>query len=245
MTDPAPARTRVLVIEDEDPLRMALCDALRAEDFDVLEAIDGDTGLALALREDPDLVLLDIMLPRRDGFSVLRALRQDRLRALVLVLSARGEELDRVHGFEYGADDYLVKPVSMRELMARVRAVLARARGGVPGIPAPANKVRIGNAEVDFAAYCLVRSGKRIGLARRELDLLRYFLANEGEALDRTRILSEVWGPDESPTSRTIDTHILKLRKKLEIDPEAPRHFLTVHGVGYCFSRRGEDPNKR
>jgi two-component system alkaline phosphatase synthesis response regulator PhoP len=224
---------------------MALTDALRAEDFEVLEATEGETGLELALREDPDLVLLDIMLPRRDGFSVLRGLRQDRLRALVIVLSARGEELDRIHGFEYGADDYLVKPVSMRELLGRVHAALARARGEVPGIKEPANKVLIGNAEIDFAAYCLVRGGKRVGLARRELDLLRYFLANEGEALDRTRILSEVWGPDESPTSRTIDTHVLKLRKKIEIDPEAPRHLLTVHGVGYCFSRRGEDPSKR
>ncbi len=231
---------RVLVVEDEAPLRMALRDALGAEGFEVLEASDGESGLSLALREDPDLVLLDVMLPRRDGFAVLRALREDRLAAPVIVISARGEEWDRVQGFEYGADDYLVKPFSVRELLARARAVLARARGAVPGIEAPAGKVQVGEARIDFATYSLERDGRRLGLARRELDLLRYFLLHEGETLERSRILADVWGPDESPTSRTIDTHVLKLRKKLEADPESPRHLLTVHGVGYRFSRPGE-----
>jgi DNA-binding response OmpR family regulator len=236
------AGTRVLVIEDEAPLRMGLVDALQAEGFEVLEAADGETGLALALREDPDLILLDVMLPGRDGFSVLRALREDRLAAPVLILSARGEELDRVQDFEYGADDYLVKPVSARELVLRARAALQRARGAVPGVVENAGEVRVGAARIDFAAYTLVKGGKRVGLSRRELDLLRYFLAHENQALDRLRILSDVWGVDEAPTTRTIDMHVLKLRKKLEPDPERPRHLLTVHGVGYRFSARGEDP---
>ncbi|MEM7517425.1 MAG: response regulator transcription factor [Planctomycetota bacterium] len=232
-------RTRILVVEDEAPLRMALSDALRAEDFDVIEAADGDEGLQLALREDPDVILLDLMLPKRDGFSVLRSLREDRLEAPVLILSARGEEWDRIQGFEFGADDYVVKPFSTRELLMRIRALLRRHEGGVPGMAVPAGKLRFGEVEIDFAAYSLTRAGEKHGLSRRELDLLRFFLEHDGEALDRLRILSEVWGADEFPTTRTIDTHVLKLRKKIEAQPENPIHLVTVHGVGYRFSKTG------
>jgi two-component system response regulator VicR len=218
--------TRILVIEDEEPLRMALRDALRAEGFEVLEAADGERGCELALREGPELVLLDLMLPRRDGFSVLRAIREDRLASAVIILSARGEEWDRVQGFEYGADDYVVKPFSMRELLLRVRAALRRAEGGAPGLDLVQGKARFGAVEIDFAGYMVSNEGRRHGLSRKTLD--------------RLRVLSDVWGPDEDPTPRTIDTHVLKLRKKLERDPERPRHLLTVHGVGYRFTRRGE-----
>ena len=221
---------------------MALVDALDAEGFEVLEAGDGETGLELALEHGPDVVLLDLMLPRRDGFSVLRAIRRDRLTAPVLILSARGEEWDRVQGFEYGADDYVVKPFSMKELLLRVQAVLKRADGGAPGLELSAGKVAFGLVVVDFAAYSLTNGDERHGLSRRELDLLRYFLDHEGETLDRLRLLSDVWGPHESPTTRTIDTHVLKLRKKIEADPERPQHLLTVHGVGYRFSRKSEGP---
>jgi two-component system alkaline phosphatase synthesis response regulator PhoP len=230
---------RVLIVEDEAPLRLALGDALRGAGFTVLEAADGEEGLALALREAPDLVLLDLMLPRRDGFSVLRAMREDRLDSAVIILSARGEEWDRVQGFEYGADDYVVKPFSTRELLLRIRAVLRRADGDAPGVLVPSGKVRIGGVTVDFAGYCVERGGKREGLSRKELDLLRYFLAHAGQALDRKRLLDEVWGADEFPTTRTIDMHVLKLRKKLEDDPEAPRLIQTVHGVGYRFDPHG------
>ena len=235
---------RILVVEDEEPLRMALVDALRAESFDVLEAGDGEAGLELALQEGPDVILLDLMLPKRDGFSVLKALREDRLSSAVIILSARGEEWDRVQGFEYGADDYVVKPFSTRELLLRIQAVLARSNGATPGLRDEGGKVRIGDALVDFAAYKVTRPGsggrEHQGLSRRELDLLRTFLAHEGEVLDRGTLLDLVWGRDADPTVRTIDTHVLKLRKKLEPHPEAPRHILTVHGVGYRFSRRGE-----
>lgn len=231
---------RVLIVEDEDAIRLALGDALRAEGFEVLEAADGETGLALALREGPEIVLLDLMLPRKDGFSVLKALRQDRLQSAVIILSARGEEWDRVMGFEYGADDYVVKPFSMRELLLRMRAVLARAEGGAPGAESKDGKVRCGDAQVDFAAYTLERGGVRHGLSRKELDLLRFFLAHDGKVLSREKILDAVWGRDDFPTTRTIDMHVLKLRRKLEADPEQPRHLVTVHGVGYRFSRSGE-----
>jgi len=235
---------RVLVIEDEAPLRLALCDALRAEGFAVLEAADGEQGLALALSEAPEAILLDLMLPRRDGFAVLRALRQDRLSSAVVILSARGAEWDRVQGFEYGADDYVVKPFSTRELVLRLRAVLARSSGATPGLREEGARVRIGEAVVDFAAYTLERAGERHGLSRKELDLLRYFLAHEGAALDRGTLLDEVWGRDADPTARTVDTHVLKLRKKLEPEPDRPRFLVTVHGVGYRFDRgvdRGVD----
>ncbi len=232
--------TRVLVVEDEEILRMALVDALESEDFEVLEAADGERGLELALAEGPDVVLLDLMLPGRDGFSVLKAMREDRLTAAVLILSARGEEWDRVQGFEYGADDYLVKPFSTRELLLRIRAVLQRTGGVTPGVERTGGRARIGAATVDFAAYSLVREGKRHGLSRRELELLRYFLDHEGETLARERLLDDVWGAGAFPTTRTIDTHVLKLRKKLEPVPNEPRHIVTVHGVGYRFSRSGE-----
>jgi DNA-binding response OmpR family regulator len=233
--------TRILVIEDEATLRMALGDALRAQGFDVLEAADGELGLALALAQGPEVILLDLMLPKRDGFSVLRALREDRLGSAVIILSARGEEWDRVQGFEYGADDYVVKPFSMRELLLRVRAALKRADGVVPGLALAdaRGRTRFGAVEIDFAAYTLTNGRARHGLSRKELELLRYFLAHEGQTLDRLRLLSDVWGPEESPTTRTIDNHVLKLRKKLERDPEDPRHLVTVHGVGYRFSRDG------
>jgi DNA-binding response OmpR family regulator len=231
---------RVLVIEDEAPLRLALCDALRAEGFEVLEEHDGESGLRRALREAPDLVLLDLMLPGRDGFSVLKALREDRLSSAVIILSARGEEWDRVQGFEYGADDYVVKPFSMRELLMRIRAVHQRAEGATPGMPTGERKLRFGAVTVDFAAYTLERRGERHGLSRKELDLLRFFLAHDGRVLTRDAILDAVWGAGEFPTTRTIDMHVLKLRRKIENDPEAPRHIETVHGVGYRFRREPE-----
>jgi len=230
-------KTRILVVEDEDPLRLALCDALRAEGFDVLEAADGEAGLALALREGPDVVLLDLMLPKRDGYSVLRAIREDRLASAVIILSARGEEWDRVQGFEYGADDYVVKPFSTRELLLRLRAVLRRADGEAPGLARTDRKVRFGECEIDFAAYTVARSGARQGLSRQELGLLRVFLENPGKVLARETLLDLAWGRDEFPTTRTVDMHVLKLRKKIERDPEDPRHIVTVHGVGYRFER--------
>jgi DNA-binding response OmpR family regulator len=231
---------RVLVIEDEEPLRLALADALRSEGYEVLEAGDGRAGLELALAEGPDLVLLDLMLPGLDGLGVLRALREDRLEAAVIILSARGEEWDRVQGFEFGADDYVVKPFSTRELLGRMRAVLRRAEGSAPGLAAQGGKLRFGQVTVDFAGYSLEGPGGRQGLSRIELDLLRTFLSHEGRVLDRQRLLDLVWGRDAYPTPRTVDMHVLKLRRKLEPVPERPRHLLTVHGVGYKFVREAQ-----
>ncbi|MFT7667513.1 MAG: DNA-binding response OmpR family regulator [Planctomycetota bacterium] len=230
---------RILVIEDEEPLRAALCDALRAEGFIVLEAADGEQGLELALSEGPDLVLLDLMLPKLDGFQVLKRMRADRLASPVLILSARGEEWDRVQGFEVGADDYVVKPFSMRELLLRIRGHLRRVEGKTPGLER-GGLARFGEVVVDFAGYSLEHKGVPNGLSRKELDLLRYFLDHEGEVLERARLLDDVWGRDEFPTQRTVDMHVLKLRRKIELEPDKPKHLLTVHGVGYKFMRAGD-----
>ncbi len=234
---------RILIVEDEQPIRMAVADALRSEGFEVLEAADGEVGERTALREGVDLILLDVMLPKRDGFSVLRNLREDRLAVPIILLTARGEEFDRVQGFEYGADDYVVKPFSMSELLLRIRALLARSGGGAPGVDGIGDRVHFGTTEVDFAAFSVSCDGRQSGLSRRELELLQYFLRHEGETLDRLRLLSDVWGPDDDPTMRTVDQHVLKLRKKIEADPAAPKHLITVHGVGYRFSRTGMSPN--
>ena len=223
---------------------MALVDTLMSEGYDVLEAADGEAAVRIALVEDPDAVLLDLMLPKKDGFEVLRALREDRLTATVLILSARGEELDRIKGFEYGADDYVVKPFSTAEVLARLRAALARKGGSTPGVGEvqDVGSIRFGEVEVDFNAYSLVHSGERHGLSRREMDLLRYFLRHDGETLSRSHLVDEVWGPmpgtGEPPTTRTVDQHVMKLRKKIEVDAANPRHLATVHGVGYRFKKR-------
>lgn len=231
---------RILVVEDEEALRLALVDALVAEGYDVLEAADGEAALELALREGPDLVLLDLVLPGLDGLSVLRRLREDRLGAGVLILSARGEEWDRVRGLEIGADDYLVKPISIRELLLRVRALLARLDGEAPGLEGASARLTLGAARIDFAAHALERDGARTNLSRIELDLLRCLLAHEGQVVSRARILGAVWGAGAAPSERTIDMHVMKLRRKLEPDPERPRFLTTVHGVGYRLTRRGE-----
>jgi len=233
---------RILVIEDDPTLRMTVRDRLRAEGFEVLEAADGETGEALALREDPDLVLLDVMLPKKAGFSVLRALRADRLLTPVILITARGEEHDRVQGFELGADDYVVKPFSLQELVLRVRALLERARGGAPGVrdvSESPTRVRFGGVELDLDAFTVTRAGERATLSRKERDLVAYFLCHEGVALERARIFEDVWGEDGEASLRTVDQHVAKLRKKLEARPDEPQFLRTVHGVGYVFERRG------
>ncbi len=229
------SKPRILIVEDEDPIRMALADALRNQDFDVVEAADGDQGFDLACQVSPDLILLDLMMPGRDGFAVLKGIREKRMTCPVIILSARGEEWDRIQGFEFGADDYMVKPFSAKELMLRIQVALRRQDGQTPGLVESDDVQTFGNVTVDFAGYCLERDGQQHGLSRKELDLLSFFLRHPGQTLERNHLLDSVWGADEFPTTRTIDTHVLKLRKKIEDQPDSPRHLLTVHGVGYKF----------
>lgn len=224
-------QTKILIVEDDASLRLGLEQGFLSDGHAVDTAADGEEGLRMALTGGSDLIVLDLMLPKIDGFEILRRIRADRLETPVIVLTARGEEEDRIAGFEYGADDYVVKPFSVRELLLRVQAVLRRAAESGP----LKGEVTIGDAVVDFKGYQIRRGKKKIGLSRREAEMLRLFVENPGEAISRQRFLESVWGYQSYPTTRTVDMHVLKLRQKIESDPENPRHFVTVHGVGYKF----------
>ncbi|MFQ5846709.1 MAG: response regulator transcription factor [Candidatus Methylomirabilales bacterium] len=222
--------TRILVIDDEPEMLMGLEDNLSYEGYDVLTACDGREGLAKAQKEQPDLVILDILMPGMNGWDVCRELRKKGINVPIIMLTARGDEVDTVLGLELGADDYVRKPFSVRELLARVRAVLRR-----PGRRSEVTSCSFGSVRIDFK-QCLALKGKRqIQLTRKELELMKYFVEHKGEALARERLLDEIWGYERYPTTRTVDNHILKLRQKLEEDPENPRFILTVHGIGYKF----------
>ena len=207
-----------------------LRDALEHNGFAVLVAGDGETGLELAASQAPALIILDLMLPKMSGIDVCRQLRSRGRHTPVIMLTARGEESDRVAGLEVGADDYVTKPFSVLELVARVRAVLRRT-----GMTAPADRVAIGAAVVDFKQYAVIRGDRREALTPLELALIKLFLKHPGEVITRDRLLNEIWGFDAYPTTRTVDTFMLRLRRKIEADPGQPRHFLTVYGAGYKF----------
>lgn len=221
---------RILIVDDEPEMVRGLEDNLRFEGYQTLAAANGRDGLQLALGETPDLILLDVMMPELSGWDVLRTLRQKGLDIPVIMLTARGEEVDRVLGLELGADDYVAKPFSLRELLARVRAVLRR-----PGPRQKFEEVAFGDVRVQLRGRQAFRAGREVRLTRKEFELLRYLLEHRGEVLTRDRLLDEVWGYEQFPTTRTVDTHILRLRQKFEPDPEHPRYILTVHGQGYRF----------
>jgi two-component system alkaline phosphatase synthesis response regulator PhoP len=223
---------RILVIDDEPQMLLGLRDNLELEGYEVLTAADGEQGLALALGQRPDLLILDLMLPRKSGLDVCRELRALANSTPVVMLTARSQDTDKILGLELGADDYLTKPFSIAELLARVRAVLRRS----PAAPAAApDTCRIGDVEVDFRTHQAHRGPERLLLTSREFELLRYFVQHRGDVVTRDRILNEVWGYEEAPTTRTIDNFVAKLRQKIEMEPHQPTHLLTVHGVGYKF----------
>jgi DNA-binding response OmpR family regulator len=226
----------VLVVEDDPTLRMSLRAALRSAGFRVDVAKTGDEGLGMALSSPPDLVLLDVMLPGMNGFEVLARIRETHSRLPVLMVTAKGEEEDKVRGLGLGADDYVVKPFGVAELLARVNAALriARLEAG-----ATAN-VHIGEVEADFNQHRLTRSGHALETTAQEMRLLRYFVDREGLVVTRQQILDAVWGADYYGTERTVDNFVGRLRAKLEADPRRPQHLLTVRGVGYRFSLAGE-----
>jgi DNA-binding response OmpR family regulator len=222
---------RILVVEDDAAILRGLTDNLRFDGYDVLPARTGDEGLRLILEEDPDLVILDIMLPALSGFDVCRRARKQGKLMPILMLTARGQEVDRVMGLDLGADDYITKPFSIPELLARVRAHLRRANAGTP----PPERVSFGDVMVEFESYEARKGGQDVHLSPKEFGVLRLLVAREGEVVSRTDLLHDVWGYDRFPTTRTVDNHMASLRSKLEEDPGEPRHLLTVHGVGYKF----------
>ncbi|MFN8061952.1 MAG: response regulator transcription factor [Vicinamibacterales bacterium] len=222
---------RILVIEDEPQMLLGLRDNLELEGYEVVTAVDGEQGLAKAFATKPDLVILDLMLPKKGGFDVCRELRGRGNATPVVMLTARSQDADKVLGLELGADDYLTKPFSIAELLARVRAVLRRASTTSP----QPESVTIGDLDVNFRTHQAHRGEERVFLTPRELDLLRYFVVRKGEVVTRDQILNEVWGYEEVPSTRTIDNFVAKLRQKIETSPHQPVHILTVHGLGYKF----------
>jgi DNA-binding response OmpR family regulator len=224
---------KILVVEDEPDVRKGLRTVLEAEGFRVLEAADGKAGLEKAIEEKPDLVVLDLMIPGLDGFEVARGIRARGSTSPILILTARASEVDKVLGFELGADDYVTKPFGVRELVARVRALLRRAAPR----PGTADKEKVGDASVDWKRLTLERGGRTFELYHYEAEILKLLLAREGEVVSRAVILDEVWGRDAFPTTRTVDYHVCNLRKKIEHDPARPEHIQTVHGIGYRLVR--------
>jgi DNA-binding response OmpR family regulator len=222
---------RILVVDDEPELVRGLEHNLRFEGYETQAATDGQEAIRLASRETPDLILLDIMMPRLSGWDVCRTLRARGIDVPIIMLTARGEEVDRVLGLELGADDYVPKPFSLRELLARVRAVLRR-----PGPRHRYEELGFGDVRIRLRGRQVVKAGQEVRLTRKEFDLLVYLVQRRGETVTREELLDEVWGYDRFPTTRTVDTHILRLRRKFEADPEEPAHILTVHGQGYRFA---------
>jgi DNA-binding response OmpR family regulator len=221
----------VLLVEDEESIAEVVADNLRYEGYGVLEATDGYKGLELALEHRPDLMILDLMLPGIDGYEVCRRLRDQGQSVPIIMLTAKGQEVDKVRGLDLGADDYITKPVGVMELMARVRAVLRRSGHG-EGVTEGA-VLCLGEARVDFSRFEASVSGEAVHLSPKEFGVLEFLWRAQGRAVARAEILQQVWGYDVYPTTRTVDTHVGELRAKLEKDPAKPRHLLTVHGVGY------------
>ena len=223
---------KILIVEDEEAILMALEDNLRMEGYEVENAMDGEEGLSMAKERPFDLIILDIMLPRMDGFEVCKRLRQAGCIIPILMLTAKSQEIDKVLGLELGADDYVTKPFSPRELLARVKALLRRSQQVKEGV----SETAFGDIEVDFKKYEVNKRGRPIYLTALEFSLLHFLVQNEGQVLSRDSILDAVWGKDVYIQARTVDKHIAELRKKIEGDPSSPKHIIGIRGVGYKFS---------
>jgi DNA-binding response OmpR family regulator len=222
---------KILIVEDEPNMVAGLRDNFEFEGHQVITAGDGVAGLERAISESPDLVILDVMMPRMSGLDVCKQLKSKRPSIPIIMLTARGQEVDKVVGLELGADDYVTKPFSIRELLARVKAVLRRAHV----VPKTDDKYAFGEVEVNLRSCQVLRKGHALDFSSKEFELLKYFLIHPGETLSRDRLLEDVWGYDRFPTTRTVDAHIVRLRQKVEPKPEEPRFILTVHGTGYKF----------
>lgn len=227
---------RLLLIEDEPGLVMTLTDRLTAEGYEVESATDAADGLRRAMGQGFDIMLLDVMLPGGNGFDICKTVRQQGIHTPILMLTARGQVVDRVVGLKLGADDYLVKPFEMAELLARIEALLRRSATSGTGATVVAETFRFGDIAIDFRRAEVTKSGRALELSAREFKLLRYFVEHRGAALSRDELLNEVWGYNAMPSTRTVDVHIAWLRQKVEDNPRHPRHILTVHGLGYKFA---------
>jgi two-component system, OmpR family, alkaline phosphatase synthesis response regulator PhoP len=223
---------KILIVEDEESILLPLEDNLRLEGYDVASAADGSTGLSMAAEDAYDLIILDIMLPKMDGFEVCRRLRQDRVMTPVLMLTAKSQEIDKVLGLELGADDYVTKPFSPREILARIKAIIRRAKEPSQD----SDNVRFGDIDLDFVRFEARKGGRPVPLTALEFALLRFLVRNKGRVVHRNEILDSVWGKDVYVDARTVDKHISLLRRKLEDDAQDPKYILGVRGIGYKFA---------
>jgi len=229
------AARRLLLVEDEPGLVMTMTDRLELEGYEVESVTDANSALQTASTNNYDAILLDVMLPGGTGFDVCRTLRQRGVQTPSLMLTARGQVIDRVVGLKLGADDYLVKPFEMAELLARIEALLRRTSTSTIPAGASAESYRFGDISVDFRRAEVTKAGQKLELSAREFKLLRYFIEHRGAALTRDELLNEVWGYNAMPSTRTVDVHVAWLRQKLEDNPRHPEYIHTVHGLGYKF----------
>ena len=221
---------RILVVEDEPEMQRGLRDNLKFEGYDVTIIGDGEEGLDALTKDSFDLVLLDVMLPGMSGFDVCKRARTNGVTTPIIMLTAKGEEVDKVLGLEFGADDYITKPFSLRELLARVKAVLRRSPTEKINTE---TKITLGDLEIDFDSYSALKKGKPVQMTSKEFDIVRYLWQHQKQVVKRDDLLSDVWGYDDSISSRTVDNFIVKLRQKIEKDPSHPQHIITLHGTGY------------
>lgn len=228
---------KVLVAEDDQNIREGLAEILRREGYSVLHASDGAVALETWRREQPDIICLDVMMPKRSGYDVCKIIREENPDVPILFISAKTEEIDKVVGFEFGADDYIIKPFGVREVIARIRAVTRRcfAQKSEENNHLNLNPFTIGDIDVEPAQLRATRNGSPMNLSLRDIQFLTLFQKNPGRALDRPTIFREVWGVNHVPNSRTLDQHISSLRKRIEVDPKNPQIVKTVHGVGYRY----------
>ncbi|MDZ4785663.1 MAG: response regulator transcription factor [bacterium] len=220
----------IAIIEDEPGVRSGLTLNLELEGYKVVAASDGEEGVTIVDKHKPDLIILDVMMPRKDGFEVCRELRNKGISSPIILLTAKSQEVDKVLGLELGADDYLAKPFGMKELVARVKALLRRVQK-----TKDIDVYEFSNVVIDFKAYRAQRQNEALDLSAREYRLLKFLISKVGNVVTRDELLDEVWGYNSYPTTRTVDNHIAKLRQKIEPDNDEPQHILTVHGVGYKF----------
>ncbi len=225
------AKQKILIIEDEPNMVLGLTDNFELEGYEVISASDGEGGLAKAMSEKPSVVILDIMMPKRSGLDVCKELRAKGYTMPVIILTARGQEVDKVVGLELGADDYVTKPFSIRELLARVKAILRRVEGRGQAI----QQYQFGNIFLNFSTHQATKNDRSLDLSTKEFELLKYFVQHRGETVSRDRLLEDVWGYDQYPNTRTVDNHVAKVRQKIEEKPAEPKYIITIHGVGYKF----------
>jgi DNA-binding response OmpR family regulator len=221
---------RILLVEDEPQMQRGLKDNLEFEGHEVTIAGDGNKGLQTLLRETFDIIVLDVMLPQMSGFDIVRKAREKGVRTPILMLTAKGEEIDKVLGLELGADDYVTKPFGLHELIARINALLRRA---IPSGAAADNVMKLGDVTVNFAAYTGSKNGRPFTMTPKEFEILKYLWQHQNETVSRDDLLTKIWGYDESVSTRTVDNFVLKLRQKIETDPAHPRTIITIHGTGY------------